>query len=309
MKGHVFVSLCAVLIAGAAIAEDYPIGFTWNFSDDWVDRPASDQGTTNGNPGVDSVGNPVYSFERYVGVPSDANLDSDNPWYTYPTARLTWDDDWYGWGGVWSDGNNVYPMIHPTLEMQGSSLTEIPALRWKCPSNETLRVRLSMPSPYCTFLSFDDRVDLAIFLLDVSEDELHLLRSETMVPQEVSGSNWKASIPPFFLERDVKSGDSIVITCKKVRMPVSQNFNFVFEGAEITVLPEEEPDFLKIHTAVELEWFAASGTTYQVQYVTELSSTNWLDFGSPVIGNNTTNFVFDTTRGDTNKFYRVEEVE
>lgn len=70
-----------------------------------------------------------------------------------------------------------------------------------------------------------------------------------------------------------------------------------------------DPHFLQIYNAVELVWFAASGTTYQVQSTTDLASTNWLNVGYPFTSDNTTNSVLYSTRGTTNKYYRLEEVE
>jgi hypothetical protein len=60
-----------------------------------------------------------------------------------------------------------------------------------------------------------------------------------------------------------------------------------------------------LYTAIELAWFAITNVSYQVQYSTELGPTNWINFGSPVIGNDATNYIFDTTRNNSNKFYRV----
>ena len=62
---------------------------------------------------------------------------------------------------------------------------------------------------------------------------------------------------------------------------------------------------LFIWPAVELGWFSDTNQTYQVQWRNELDTNGWFDFGPPVRGNGTTNFLFDTTRTSPKRFYRV----
>lgn len=60
-----------------------------------------------------------------------------------------------------------------------------------------------------------------------------------------------------------------------------------------------------IWMAVEIGWKTVPGTNYQVQYTTDLASSNWLNFGGVIVGNGLTNFVFDTTRTSPRRFYRI----
>jgi hypothetical protein len=62
---------------------------------------------------------------------------------------------------------------------------------------------------------------------------------------------------------------------------------------------------VSIYTAVEIGWNSELNQTYQVQYATTLAPNTWLDLGSPVQGNGATNYIFDSTRGQPAKFYRV----
>lgn len=61
----------------------------------------------------------------------------------------------------------------------------------------------------------------------------------------------------------------------------------------------------KIYTAVEINWNSQAGHSYQVQYATALNSNLWINLGSPVAGTGTNNSVFDSTRSQPAKFYRV----
>jgi hypothetical protein len=66
---------------------------------------------------------------------------------------------------------------------------------------------------------------------------------------------------------------------------------------------------LFIWTAIELGWISDTNQTYQVQWSTNLSSSNWVNFGTTIQGNGTTNFLFDTTRTSPQRFYRVIVVQ
>ena len=52
-------------------------------------------------------------------------------------------------------------------------------------------------------------------------------------------------------------------------------------------------------------WAALTGLTYQVQFNTNLTQTNWVDFGDPVIATNSTASASDVIGPDRQRFYRV----
>jgi len=76
------------------------------------------------------------------------------------------------------------------------------------------------------------------------------------------------------------------------------------EGWIANIAPPEPVD-LGIYTAVELVWPSVSGVTYQVQYSTNLVSTNWFNLDSSILGDGTTNSVFDSVRGTEERYYRI----
>ncbi len=59
-----------------------------------------------------------------------------------------------------------------------------------------------------------------------------------------------------------------------------------------------------VRTAVEINWNAVSGHTYQVQSTTNLPGGIWKNFGLPVLAQSSTAAVCDSAY-DTNKMYRV----
>ena len=79
-----------------------------------------------------------------------------------------------------------------------------------------------------------------------------------------------------------------------------QSGNTTFDNLSVVVEPE-----LQIWPAVELGWFASTGRVYQLQYTTAVPTTQWFNFGPPIVGNESSNFVFDSTRHGMKRFYRL----
>jgi hypothetical protein len=58
-----------------------------------------------------------------------------------------------------------------------------------------------------------------------------------------------------------------------------------------------------------LAWSAVSNLTYQLQYNLDLSSTNWIDLGSPITATNGSVSTTDAFSSDVQRFYRVRLVQ
>lgn len=70
---------------------------------------------------------------------------------------------------------------------------------------------------------------------------------------------------------------------------------------DVTVVPG-----VNIRTAVEISWSSELNKSYQVQWTPLLETdTTWFNLGSAVLGNGSTNYMFDNTRTSDKKFYRV----
>jgi hypothetical protein len=65
-----------------------------------------------------------------------------------------------------------------------------------------------------------------------------------------------------------------------------------------------------IAPAKGIRWFASNGVIYQAQWASALLGTNtaWNDFGSAIVGNGSTNTVFDSA-GPPHNFFRVLSIE
>jgi len=77
-------------------------------------------------------------------------------------------------------------------------------------------------------------------------------------------------------------------------------------GALLTILTQ--PVFQTIvhsNASVVLTWSAISGLTYQLQFKSELASTNWLNLGSPNAATGSIMTASDPSLSDTQRFYRV----
>ncbi|WP_372807679.1 formylglycine-generating enzyme family protein [Pontiella sp.] len=62
---------------------------------------------------------------------------------------------------------------------------------------------------------------------------------------------------------------------------------------------------INIDSAVGIEWSSISGQSYQVQYSTNLVSTNWFDLGGVISATNATGYSVDYSTGVSHRFYRV----
>jgi hypothetical protein len=116
MKRIHLLALVFALWATSAIGA-YAPGFTWQRLSDWRDQPPSSAGKTNGNPALDSLRNPVWSYEWVVG---GGGLGSASPWFAQPSRRLVWDTNWYatgiaGWVQADDTANAVPSDAHPFI--------------------------------------------------------------------------------------------------------------------------------------------------------------------------------------------------
>jgi hypothetical protein len=69
------------------------------------------------------------------------------------------------------------------------------------------------------------------------------------------------------------------------------------------------PPTNSIYVAVELGWKSESNRYYQVQWRTNANTGAWSNLGSWVLGNGSTNYIFDSTRGTKIRFYRVQALQ
>jgi uncharacterized repeat protein (TIGR03803 family) len=72
----------------------------------------------------------------------------------------------------------------------------------------------------------------------------------------------------------------------------------------LTILPEFQTVTLTNNT-VSLSWYAEYGGLYQLQYVPDLSSSNWTDLGSPITATGATLNTTDSITNGPQRFYRL----
>ncbi len=60
-----------------------------------------------------------------------------------------------------------------------------------------------------------------------------------------------------------------------------------------------------IYTAVELGWHTETNCQYQVQWISQLATNDWVNLGDPIQGTGSNIYIFDSTRGQAARFYRV----
>lgn len=78
--------------------------------------------------------------------------------------------------------------------------------------------------------------------------------------------------------------------------------NLTFSDAYLGV--DNQPQ-VGIEQAVAISWLTEYGRRYQVETSEDLASGEWQSFGDPILGDGTTNSIFDATGSVSRKFYRV----
>jgi uncharacterized repeat protein (TIGR03803 family) len=56
---------------------------------------------------------------------------------------------------------------------------------------------------------------------------------------------------------------------------------------------------------IVLAWSTVAGQTYQLQSVTNLASTSWVNLGSPILANSAVTTTSDVIGSNSQRFYRV----
>jgi hypothetical protein len=57
--------------------------------------------------------------------------------------------------------------------------------------------------------------------------------------------------------------------------------------------------------SIFFSWFALTNTTYQIQYQTNLSQTNWINLGSPILGSDSIVTITNSIGTNKQQFYRL----
>jgi len=77
-------------------------------------------------------------------------------------------------------------------------------------------------------------------------------------------------------------------------------------GALLTVLfPPSFQTITKSNNSLMLSWSAAQGQKYQLQYQTNLNSTNWFNLGSQITASSGTISASDLIASNSQRFYRA----
>jgi hypothetical protein len=136
------VAAITVLGSIANASPAYGPNFLWWRSNDY--KPGTVVGSTLGNPGNDTMGNPVYGAYE---VPFGNDLADPNPWYKQAGTLLPWYNDWASTGSDgWCDGQNTGPVVGSARLYQSlwSNLgTEVPMVTWTNPTGTSFTMNIS----------------------------------------------------------------------------------------------------------------------------------------------------------------------
>lgn len=254
------VAVLLAAVSSMAYADGYEPGFVWDVAVDWVVRPPGDHGTTNGNPLVDAMGNPVWGFDYFTNVPVGSDLGSTNPWYKVQTiTTMTWDSDFWSSGGRWVNIDDGTPHIttgwmnHLLNNTTYGSYSSVPLLRWTNPCPDPIKVSLkSKEGPLDFAMMWNSNVeaggaplvdvDIAVVLYDASEASYQPLYAVPVSKPTNNNVNEALTLSPLWIEElDLDPGDQIFITARGVSQTYpSAGAQYVtfYDGMEITIIPE-----------------------------------------------------------------------
>ena len=85
-----------------------------------------------------------------------------------------------------------------------------------------------------------------------------------------------------------------------------QQRNIAFDNLRIQFVPDTNAVCVSIFHAVEVCWDSQTNKTYQLQWSAANSPAGWSNLGPPVPGTGSTICVMESTRGQTERLYRVQ---
>lgn len=176
------VAMLLVVLTGAGrLKAEYGYGFIWDRSEEYQDGTI--QGSSQGNPNLDSMGNAVWSMES-TNEAGDG-LGGENPWYEGVTTPAVWDASWYGRPfGAWAQGNDACACLlsdyfEHTLRGEWS-YKHVPMVRWLNPVDQPFEMEITgeIEVQWNGEMPADVDTDVIIAHLDVSQGTTTLLYSK-----------------------------------------------------------------------------------------------------------------------------------
>jgi hypothetical protein len=119
-------------------------------------------------------------------------------------------------------------------------------------------------------------------------------------------------------DSNISGSQSNVLTISSVLLTNIGNYQLIVSNdygcitsivaTQSIILPPMKPVLTPAGNQIGFSWTANSNLTYQLQYTTNLSQPDWINFGTPFSTNGTTAFFNDSVESDPQRFYRVQLV-
>ena len=260
-RGWAPVVFAAGLLAAGegALAGGYDLGYVWNRRADWTARPSGDHGTTRGNPDDDQLGNAVWSYEYFPGVPDGSDLDSGQPWYERTSTLLVWDNNFWDAPARWALGDNLTPCIasgwqtHQLSDSAWGWYDRVPVTRWVNPCSGPITVSISsgqaddfailwwghaqsgQPGPMAA--------DVVIAKVDASQgDEISVLYSQTVTKPSNNYETERRPLDVLDLPAvSLDPGDELLFTARgRTRYHFTSGARLIgfYDDVSIEIVPE-----------------------------------------------------------------------
>lgn len=140
------LALMGGLMAGGVLeaAEEYEAGFGWNRQTDWRKPPKNvAHRTTNGNPGRDPAGRPVWAYETVSGGAGLKAESGGPPWFEQTAARMYWND--YLLDGAWEAEPGQPPRVTKEClrhHFRKDRYDMTPVVRWINPCKQPITLAI-----------------------------------------------------------------------------------------------------------------------------------------------------------------------
>lgn len=171
MRGNIVLATLFVGFLASIATADYIPGYVWNRQASWYG--GTGDGTTNGNPNLDSMGNPAWEYIALAG----GGLDSSNPWYTDTTPSVlgSYDTGSYGWVG-----GDAYAFEDRFYHQHGGPAA--PGVEWLNPTNESIMVSIDGTMQFAWEQGAPNPIDYVIAIENLQTHATTMLLQTTVSP-------------------------------------------------------------------------------------------------------------------------------
>jgi hypothetical protein len=299
---HKFSLLLVVVFSGtvprrAPAGVVYGPGFVWSRYSDY--SGGTTNGLINGNPNLDSLGNPTWYYQSAFG----GSLSSGDPWYLHFVSRLVWNTANSQWR---ADAEGRDPAAGAYSMAQADAMGDgfrSPVVKWQNPTAESFSAVVCFGNDVVS-----QRTGPGAYSVEIAV--VHVIASTAVYELLWSGSAttpWNGQVqhgPPVALGVNIAAGDSILFTQRigiDSPLPGHGSDGWFDNACIFHTAPELK--FQLLSQGLAISW-PSSATTFHLQQNPDLTPTSWRDLAvSPAVTNGRSQVILSLT--NVGAFFRL----